>query len=169
MTTVIGMNLFGHIAEGSDSQRVYDPGLIPTYPPVIHQNSSPEELQAWTIWCLHDGQVLHLLVSRLLPNAHTQLPGTGTSQPQCRTVQSVYWELVHLFGGTDFNSAAVMHDELITLHCAPQRISDYVSRWRTGLNHLASVQPCGFSPTFCQTFAIWVHFQYHSRVSTFFP
>ena len=31
-----------------------------------------------------------------------------------------------------------MRDELIALHCAPTCISDYVSHWRTGLNHLAS-------------------------------
>jgi len=45
---------------------------------------------------------------------------------------------VRLFSGTDFNSAAVMCDELVALHCVPSRISDYFSHWRTGLNHLAS-------------------------------
>lgn len=132
------MNLFGHIAEDHDSQWGFDLGSMPTYPPVIHQNYSPEELQAWNIWWIWDGQVLHLLVSQLSPNACSQLPGAGTSQPRRRTARSVYRELVRLFGGTDFNSAAVMHDELIALHCAPARISDYVSRWRTGLNHLVS-------------------------------
>jgi len=96
-TAVIGMNLFGHIAEDHDSQWGFDPGLIPTYLPVIHQgfdpgsiptylpvihqNSSPKEFQAWNIWWIHDGQVLHLLVSWLSPNARSQLPGAGTSQP----------------------------------------------------------------------------------------
>jgi len=31
---VIGMNLFGHIAEHHDSQWGFDPGSVPTYPPV---------------------------------------------------------------------------------------------------------------------------------------
>jgi hypothetical protein len=137
-TAVIGMNLFGHIAEDHDSQWGFDPGSMPTYPPIIHQNSSPEEIQAWNVWWICNGQVLHLLVSRLSPNARSQLPGAGTSQPRRRTARSVYSELVRLFGGTDFNSAAVMRDELVALHCAPTRISDYVSRWRTGLNRLAS-------------------------------
>ena len=38
----------------------------------------------------------------------------------------------------DFNSAAVIHDKLIALHCAPTCVGDYVSCWRSGLNHLAS-------------------------------
>jgi len=135
---VIGMNLFGHIAEHHDSQWGFDPGSVPTYPPVIHQNSSLEEIQTWNIWWIRDGQVLHLLVSRLSPTVRSQLPGTSSSQPRRRTARSVYREIVCLFGGTDFNSAAVIRDELIALHCAPSCISDYVSRWRSGLNHLAS-------------------------------
>ena len=135
----MGMNLYGHIAEEQDPEWGFDPGLEPTYPPArIHQNSLPEETQAWNIWWTRDGQVLHLLISRLSPNVRSQLPGAGSSQPCRRTARSVYQELVRLFGGTDFNSAAVIRDELIALHCTPSRVHDYVSRWRTGLNRLAS-------------------------------
>jgi len=127
MMAVMGMNLFGHIGEDHDSQWGFDPGLMPTYPLNIHQNSSPKGLQAWNIWWIQDGQVLHLLVSWLLPTAHSQLPGAGNAQPQRCTAWSVYWELVHLFGGTDFHLAAVMCNELIALHCAPSHILDYIS------------------------------------------
>jgi len=46
--------------------------------------------------------------------------------------------LVRLFRGTDFNSAAVICDKLIALHCAASCVHDYVSRWRSGLNCLSS-------------------------------
>jgi hypothetical protein len=90
-TAVIGMNLFGHIAEDHDSQWGFDPGSMPTYPPIIHQNSSPEEIQAWNVWWIRDGQVLHLLVSRLSPNARSQLPGAGTSQPLRSSIHAGMW------------------------------------------------------------------------------
>ena len=92
---VMGMNLFRHIAEDSeqDSEWDFDPGLVPTYPPIcIHQNSLPEEIQAWNIWWAHDGQVLHLLVSQLSPIVCSQLPGAGSSQPQqCTVVLPSNW------------------------------------------------------------------------------
>ena len=89
MTAVFGMNLFGHLAEDYDPQWGYDPGSIPTYPPVITRNSSPEGLQAWNLWWIRDGQVLHLLVSRLSASARAQLPGAGSARPQRRTARSV--------------------------------------------------------------------------------
>ena len=49
MTAVFGMNLFGHLTEDYNPQWGYDPGSIPMYPLVITPNSSPEELQAWTL------------------------------------------------------------------------------------------------------------------------
>ena len=104
LMAVFGMNLFGHLAEDYDPQWGYDPGSIPTYPPVIMPNSSPEELQAWNLWWIQDGQVLHLLISRLSASAHTQLPGAGSAQPQQHSARSVYKEVVWLFAGTDFQT-----------------------------------------------------------------
>jgi len=130
------MNLYGHIVEHYDSQWGFDPGSIPTYPLTIDQNSSPDELHMWNLWWTQGGQVNHLLVSRLSPTVRMQLPGAGSPLPRCRPAHSVYQDLVRLFGGMDFNSAAVIQDELIALHCAPPRIGDYVSHWRSGLNRL---------------------------------
>ena len=138
MTAVFGMNLFGHLAEDYDPQWGYDPGSIPTYPPVITPNSSPEELQAWTLWWIRDGQVLHLLVSRLSASARAQLPGAGSARPRRRTARSVYKELVRLFAGIDYQTLGVTRDELVALRCAPSRVLDYIARWHTGLNRLAS-------------------------------
>ena len=52
----------------------------------------------------------------------------------------MYKELVRLFSGTDFQTLAANRDELIALRCAPSRVPDYISRWRTGLNKLASAK-----------------------------
>jgi len=138
MTVVMGMNLFGHIAESYDSQWGYDPGSILTYPPTINHNSSPDKIQAWIYWWTRDRQVLHLLISQLLPAVHAQLPGAGSPHPQWCTACSVYQEIIQLFGGTDFDSAAVICDELVILLCAPTLIHDYVLKWRSGINCLSS-------------------------------
>jgi len=138
MMAIMGMNLFSHITENYNAQWGFDPGSIPTYPPTINPNSSHEEFHAWNQWWIRDGQVLHLLISQLSPSACAQLPGAGSSQPQWRTAHSVYKELVHLFGITDFHTAAVTWDELIALHCTPSRVADYVARWWSGLNKLTS-------------------------------
>jgi hypothetical protein len=140
MTAVMGMNLFGHIAEcyDDDPHWGFDPGSVPMYPPVITHSSTLEEHHARTLWWLCDSQVLHLLVSHLSPSARAQLPGTGNSQPRRHTARSVYQALVRLFGGTDFHTAAVAHDELIALRCAPTRVTDYITSWRSGLNRLVS-------------------------------
>jgi len=137
-TAIMTMNLYGHIAEHYDSQWGFDPGSIPMYPPTIDQNSLPDELHMWNLWWTQDGQVLHLLVSCLSPTVHMQLPGAGSPLPRRHPARSVYQDLVRLFGGMHFNSAAVIQDELIALHCAPPHIGDYVSRWRSGLNRLTS-------------------------------
>ena len=138
MVAVFGMNLFGHLAEDYNPQWGYDPGSIPTYPLAITLNSSPEELQAWTLWWIQDGQVLHLLVSLLSASAHAQLPGAGSARHQRQTAWSLYKELVRLFAGTDYQTLGVIHDELVALRCAPSCILDYVAHWHTGLNKLAS-------------------------------
>ena len=138
-TAVIDMNLFGHLAEHYNAQWGFDPSFIPTYPPAITPNSSPEELHAWTVWWIRDGQVLHLLVSRLSPSVYAQLPGADGSRPQRYTARSVYRELVRqVFSSTDFLTAAVTRDELIALWCAPSGVPDYIARWRSGLEKLAS-------------------------------
>jgi len=82
MMAVMTMNLFSHIMEYYDPQWGFDPGLMPTYPPTINQDSLPDELHMWNLWWARDGQVLHLLISRLSPSVHVQLPGAGSSQPR---------------------------------------------------------------------------------------
>jgi len=78
----MAMNLFSHIAESYDPEWGYDPGSILMYPPTLNHTSSPDNVQAWTLWWARDGQVLHLLVSCLSPTICTQLPGAGSSHPQ---------------------------------------------------------------------------------------
>ena len=80
MTAVMALNLFGHIDKSYDPEWGYDPGSIPMYPPTIN-HTSPDDVQAWTLWWTRDGQVLHLLVSHLSPTRCAELPGAGSSHP----------------------------------------------------------------------------------------
>jgi hypothetical protein len=41
-------------------------------------------------------------------------------------------ELVALFGGTDYNTAAAIHEELSHLLCALTKVHEYITCWQTG-------------------------------------
>jgi hypothetical protein len=135
---IMNMNLYGHIAEKYTPRFGYNPGSKPTYPPIIDENASTNEVASWYDWWHRDGQVSHILFSRLSATARSQLSGMGATHHHHRTAQELYTELVNLFGGTDYNTAAAVCEDLSQLLCAPNRVHDYITRWRTGLNQLHS-------------------------------
>jgi len=79
------MNLYGHIAVNYTSRYGYDPGLKPTYLPIIDENASMDKVVAWYYWWCHDGQVSHLLFSWLSATACLQLSGAGATHHDRRT------------------------------------------------------------------------------------
>ncbi|KIJ91781.1 hypothetical protein K443DRAFT_126145 [Laccaria amethystina LaAM-08-1] len=132
----MNMNLYGHIAEKYTPRSGYDPGSKPTYMPILDEKASTNEVASWYDWWRHDGQVSHILFSRLSATACSQLSGAGATHHLRRTAQELYTELVNIFGGTDYNTAAAVHEELSQLLFAPNRVHDYITCWRTGLNQL---------------------------------
>ena len=137
-TAIMNMNLYGHIAEHYTPRYGFDPGSKPTYPPIIDENASQSDIISWYDWWCCDGQVSHILFSRLSASARSQLSGAGATHHTRRTARELYLELVSLFGGTDYNTAAAIREELSNLMCAPNKVQDYVTCWRTGLNQLCS-------------------------------
>ena len=135
---VINLNLYGHIAEKYNPKYGYDPGVKPTFPPIIDENATMEELTVWHDWWRRDGQVFHLLFSRLSPNARSQLSDAGAAHHDRHTAHELFQELVQLFGGMDYNTAAVIREDLTNLLCTPSQVTNYVVCWRTGLNQLHS-------------------------------
>lgn len=71
---IMNANLLGHIADNPYPGATYDPGLWPTYPPIVHQGSSSAQLQAFTDWWSRDGIASHILTSRLSPSVLGCLP-----------------------------------------------------------------------------------------------
>jgi len=130
------MNLYGHIAVNYTPRYGYDPGSKPTYPPIIDENASTDDVVAWYDWWCCDGQVFHLLFSQLSATACSQLSGVGATHHDHHTARELYMELVNLFGGTNFNTAAAICEELSHLLCAPARVNNYITHWRSGLNQL---------------------------------
>ena len=114
----------------------FHPRSKPTYPPIIDENASQSDIIAWHDWWHHDRQVSHILFSRLSTSAHSQLSGAGTTHHTWWTAWELYLELVSLFGGTNYNTVAAIHEELSNLMCAPTKVQDHITCWWTGLNQL---------------------------------
>jgi hypothetical protein len=57
-TLILNSNLLGHIADDPLPGASYDPGLWPTYPPLVHQGCTQAEVQSFTDWWSRDGLAL---------------------------------------------------------------------------------------------------------------
>ena len=128
-TAIMNMNLYSHIVERYTPWYGYNPGSKPTYSPIIDENASQSDITAWYDWWCRDGQVSHILFSRISASAHSQLSGAGVTHHTRWTAHELYLELVSLFGGTDYNTAATIHEDLSNFVCAPNKVQDYVTRW----------------------------------------
>ena len=62
-TLILNANLLGHIAHDPLPGTLFDPGLSPTYPPVLHRESTCAEVQNFTDWWSCDGLASHVLTS----------------------------------------------------------------------------------------------------------
>ena len=62
-TLILNANLLRHIADDPLPGATFDPGLWPTYPPIVHQRSSHADLQSFTEWWTRDGLASHILTS----------------------------------------------------------------------------------------------------------
>lgn len=73
-TLILNTNLLGHIADDPLPGAIFDPGLWPTYPPVVHQRSSHAQLQSFTEWWSRNGLASHILTSCLSSSILGSLP-----------------------------------------------------------------------------------------------
>ena len=155
-TAIMNMNLYGHIVERYTPQYGFDPRSKPTYPPIIDENASQSDIISWYDWWCCDGQVSHILFSHLSASARSQLSGAGATHHTRWMARELYMELVSLFGGTDYNMAAAICEELSNLMCSPAKVQDYVWPQPTLLSW-TSFQPCGLPQILRQPSAAWFH------------
>jgi len=130
------LGLIPHVCDDPKQGDPFDPGRIPTYPPVITMLSTQAELSAWESWWRSDGIAGHILTSRLSASAHSQLlVFNPLSGPQRRTAREVFGHLHRLFGGGDYTSSSALKNQLRYLHCGAH-VVDYVTQWRAGIAQL---------------------------------
>src|SRR5271168_4701680 len=144
---ILNANLLGHIADDPLPGAVFDPGLWPTYPPTVHQQSSLVELQAFADWWSRDGLASHILTSRLSPSVLGSLPIPNERMGQRRSARTVYLTLWHQYGAGDYSAVMVIEARLRQLRCLPTRggtrVPDFISTWRVSINQM---EAAGFLP-----------------------
>ena len=146
-TLIMNANLLGHIADDPLPGAVFDPGLWPTYPPVIHQRSSRAEITAFTEWWSRDGLASHILTSRLSTSVLNSLPIANERMGHRRSARTVYANLRHQYGAGDYSAVMVIEARLRQLKCLPSRggvrVTDFTTTWRTSINQM---EAAGFLP-----------------------
>ena len=146
-TLILNANLLGHIADAPLPGAVFDPGLWPTHPPIVHQRSSPAELQHFTDWWSRDGMASHVLTSRLSPSVLGSLPIANERMGHRRSARSVYYTLRHQYGAGDYSAVMIIEARLRQLRCLPTRggvrVSEFIATWRVSVNQM---EAAGFLP-----------------------
>jgi hypothetical protein len=139
-TLILNTNLLGHIADELLPGASYDPGLWPTYPPVIHLDFSQSELHCFSEWWSQDGIASHILTSRLLSSVLGSLPIANERMGQHHSARHVYFTLRQQFGAGDYSAVMVIEARLRQLRCLPTQggvqISDFINTWRISYNQM---------------------------------
>ena len=146
-TLILNSNLLRHIADDPLPGAIFDPGLWPTHPPVIHQGSSHSELQSFSDWWSRDGLASHVLTSRLSSSILGSLPIANERMGQRRSARTVYFTLRHQYGAGDYSSMMIIEACLRQLRCLPSRggvrVGDFINTWRVSVNQM---EAAGFLP-----------------------
>jgi hypothetical protein len=155
-TLILNANLLGHIADDPLPGAIFDPGLWPTYPPVVHRRSTHTEIQSFTEWWSRDGLASHILTSRLSPSVLGSLPIANERMGQRRSARTVYLTLRHQYGAGDYSAVMVIEARLRQLKCLPARggvrVQDFITTWRISINQM---EAAGFLPGIRQLLAIF--------------
>lgn len=128
-------NLLGHILDPSVYVDPTRPDLAPTPPPVLSMSSSARDIAASNRWWADDNVVIHILVSRLSSLARNFLPAPNISN---RTALSIYKLLLQHYGTCNFADCTELLNSLHNSTCPPNRIQEFVTKWRAGLSKLHS-------------------------------
>lgn len=138
VTSLIRANgLIGHILEPSAYVDPTRPDLAPSPPPILTISSSAREIEASNRWWAKDNIAQHILLSRLGPVPRGLIPAANIVT---RTALSIYNILLKRYGTSNFADCTELLSSLHNSVCSPGRISEFVSKWRTGLSTLQSAR-----------------------------
>ena len=131
---------FSHIADTPTIAQVFDPDLIPSYPPdSLTITSTTADYETFSNWWTTDGIASHILTTRLSADVNSSVPLPNERAGERRSARFIYETLRRLYGCGDFASAAVVEEKLRGLRCASMSgISQFMITWRAGINLMQS-------------------------------
>ena len=138
VTTLLRANgLLGHILDPSDPIDLSRPDRMASPAPILSHRPLAEEISAFNLWWDRDNVAQHVLMSRLgqLPRGLLPPPNITT-----RTALSIYKTMTKYYGTCSFADCTELLNSLHNSTCTPGRVSDYVTKWRTGLSRLQSAR-----------------------------
>ncbi|PPQ82886.1 hypothetical protein CVT26_007527 [Gymnopilus dilepis] len=141
---ITNQQVYNHISDGLDDGAAYDPLFLPTYPPVVHPNSTPQELNAFNDWWAQDGIAAHILLSRLADSVTNSIPAPNQRLGQRRSARDIYTVLRLIYGIGDYNSAMTLENKIRALTCGATSTSstlsvpDYIASFRLHTNQMSA-------------------------------
>jgi len=137
---VMHSGAFSHIADSPTVAQVFDPDLIPSYPPnPLTITSTAAEYETFSTWWTLDGIASHVLTTRLSADVNSSIPLPNERAGERRSACFVYETLRRLYGCGDFASATVVEEKLRGLRCTSLLgISQFMITWRSGINLMQS-------------------------------
>ncbi|KAF5381322.1 hypothetical protein D9615_008433 [Tricholomella constricta] len=136
--TLDNLYLTDHISDPPAPGSPWDPSLIPSYPPIVDRLSTADEIRAWRYWWQRDGQARHILLSRLSGTVQNSLPGFGRVSGVKLPARDILAKLRLLYGIGDWTSAQVIKTRLRNLSYGSNRVLEFITAWRNGINQLES-------------------------------
>ncbi len=128
---------FGHITSMSDPVLPHRPDLSPSTAPLITPQSTQIERDEHTQWWNLDNIIQHVLLARLGSNVRMILPEENFE----RSARDIYEMLRTNFGSNRRSEGTNIFLDILSLHCNPHQIQDYVSAWQ---NAVTKMRNCHF-------------------------
>ena len=129
------LGIHGHILDPNIPIVLHRPDLSPSIRPLLSESPTPTELSAFHRWNDNDNVAQYVLIGRLGSLAHQLLPSTEEW-----TSYLIYQAICKYFGLRNFTDCTVLASSLWNLRCEPNKVQDYVARWRAGVSHLCSAK-----------------------------
>ncbi|KAF9031620.1 hypothetical protein BJ165DRAFT_1358204, partial [Panaeolus papilionaceus] len=132
------LGVFNHVCPPTDgSVTVVDPQFIPTYPPPLYADSSPDEIALHTAWWAEDGIASHIITSRLSDDVRASIPKPSASRAERLSARNAFAVLQELYGQGDYVSTSIAMEKLRTLRFPSDEAKDalsYIKTWRKYYN-----------------------------------
>jgi hypothetical protein len=109
----------------------------PSFPPVLHEGSSSDEVALHAMWWRADGTVWHILCGHLSPGPDAMVPPRRDGNGILRvTSHDLFAILLCHYGGGDHGSASVIKQHIRGLVCrlGKDAMTSYVMDWRGALH-----------------------------------